>query len=124
MVSEDSTSNVIALPVIVLTEIYVHAVANVKDQMESGLLLDVVVSETAAIFELLSGENQALLIRGIPCLVFWPRLRQSYPRARVMVLPLRVLTKTCIPPHRRRTREHISDGPTDNDGRPAYQGEG
>jgi hypothetical protein len=31
--------------------------------MESGLLLDVVVREGAAIFELLSSEDQALLVR-------------------------------------------------------------
>ena len=37
--------------------------------MESGLLLDVVVRESASIFELLSGENQALLIRGNSLLV-------------------------------------------------------
>jgi hypothetical protein len=35
-----------------------------EDQMESRLLLDVVVSKSAAIFELLSGENETLLIRG------------------------------------------------------------
>jgi len=31
--------------------------------MESGLFLDVVIGESSAIFKLLSGENQALLIR-------------------------------------------------------------
>jgi hypothetical protein len=31
--------------------------------MQSGLLLDVVVGESTAVFELLSGEDQALLIR-------------------------------------------------------------
>lgn len=34
-----------------------------EDQMKSGLLLNVVVRESAAIFELLSGENETLLIR-------------------------------------------------------------
>lgn len=35
-----------------------------KDKMESGLLLDVVVGEGTAIFELLTSENETLLIRG------------------------------------------------------------
>jgi hypothetical protein len=32
--------------------------------MEGRLLLDVVISECAAVFELLAGEDKALLIRG------------------------------------------------------------
>jgi len=35
-----------------------------KDQVQGGLLLDVVVGESAAILKLLSGEDQTLLIRG------------------------------------------------------------
>ena len=38
------------------------ATAETEHQMESGLLLDVVVAESAAVFELLSGEDQSLLI--------------------------------------------------------------
>ena len=34
-----------------------------KDQMESGFLLDVVVAQGSSIFQLLSSENQTLLIR-------------------------------------------------------------
>ena len=34
-----------------------------QHQVESGLLLDVVVGEGAAVFELLAGEDQALLVR-------------------------------------------------------------
>ena len=33
-----------------------------QDEMESGFLLDVVVGEGSAVFELLSGENKSLLI--------------------------------------------------------------
>jgi hypothetical protein len=40
-----------------------HATAQAQDEMQSGLLLDVVVGESTAVFELLSGEDQALLIR-------------------------------------------------------------
>ena len=41
-----------------------HTTTKAEDQMESGLLLDVVVRKGAAIFELLSSEDQALLVRG------------------------------------------------------------
>ena len=37
--------------------------AETEHQVKSGFLLDVVVSQGAAIFELLSGENQSLLVR-------------------------------------------------------------
>ena len=46
-----------------------HATTKTKDQMESGFLLDVVIRESTTVFELLSGENQALLIRGNSLLV-------------------------------------------------------
>jgi len=51
-----------------------HATTETKDQMEGGLLLDVVIRESASVFELLSGENQALLIRGNTLLVLNLRL--------------------------------------------------
>ena len=38
------------------------ATAQTKDEMEGRLLLDVVVGESAAILELLAGEDQALLV--------------------------------------------------------------
>jgi hypothetical protein len=41
-----------------------HSSAETKDEMESRLLLDVVVRECATVFELLSGEDEALLVRG------------------------------------------------------------
>ena len=37
--------------------------------MESGFLLDIVVGESAAVFELFSGEDESLLIRGDALLV-------------------------------------------------------
>ena len=40
-----------------------------EDQMEGGLLLDVIVGESAAILELLAGEDQTLLIGGNTLLV-------------------------------------------------------
>jgi hypothetical protein len=43
--------------------------AETKDQVEGRLLLDVVVRKSAAILELLAGEDQSLLIRGDTLLV-------------------------------------------------------
>ena len=34
-----------------------------KDQVEGGFLLDVVIAQSASIFQLLSGKNKTLLIR-------------------------------------------------------------
>ena len=42
--------------------------------MEGRLLLDVVIRERVAIFELLSGEDEALLVGGDSLLVLDPRL--------------------------------------------------
>jgi len=39
-----------------------HATTESKDEMESGLFLDVVIAEGAAVFELLTSEDEALLI--------------------------------------------------------------
>jgi len=43
--------------------------AEAEDKVKGGLLLDVVVLESAALFELLAGEDEALLIRGDALLV-------------------------------------------------------
>ena len=40
-----------------------HTATKAEDEMESGLLLDVVVGKGATIFELFTSKNQALLIR-------------------------------------------------------------
>ena len=45
------------------------ATAQTQDEMEGRLFLDVVIRESAAIFELLTGEDQALLVRGDTLLV-------------------------------------------------------
>ena len=39
-----------------------HTTAQTEDQVEGGLLLDVVVAQGAAVFKLLSGEDEALLV--------------------------------------------------------------
>merc|ERR1711945_24880 len=40
-----------------------HASSKSKDQVKGGLLLDVVVSEGSSVLELLSGEDESLLVR-------------------------------------------------------------
>jgi hypothetical protein len=40
-----------------------------EDEMESGLLLDVVVGEGATVLKLLAGENETLLVRGNALLI-------------------------------------------------------
>ena len=40
-----------------------HSTSESEDEMESGLLLDVIVGEGSAVFELLSSEDESLLIR-------------------------------------------------------------
>ena len=51
-----------------------HATAQAQDQVQRGLLLDVVVRERPAILELLAGEDQALLVRRNAFLVLNLRL--------------------------------------------------
>ncbi|KAL6048640.1 Ubiquitin/40s ribosomal protein s27a fusion [Balamuthia mandrillaris] len=46
-----------------------HTTAETKDQVEGGLLLDVVVGQGTAVLQLLAGEDQALLVRGNAFLV-------------------------------------------------------
>lgn len=43
---------------------FLGAAAEAEDKVERGLLLDIVVGEGAAILELLSGEDEALLVCG------------------------------------------------------------
>merc|ERR1712019_332067 len=46
-----------------------HTTSESKDEMESGLLLDVVVRKGSAVLELLTGEDKSLLVRGNSLLV-------------------------------------------------------
>ena len=46
-----------------------HATAESEHEMESGLLLNVIVRKGSAIFELLASEDQSLLIRGDTLLI-------------------------------------------------------
>jgi hypothetical protein len=51
-----------------------HATTEAEDEVEGGLLLDVVIGKGAAILKLLAGENQALLIRRDALLILNLRL--------------------------------------------------
>ena len=46
-----------------------HATTQAQDQVQRGLLLDVVVCERAAVLQLLAGKDEALLVRGDALLV-------------------------------------------------------
>lgn len=46
-----------------------HTTTETKDKVKSGFFLDVVVRQSAAILELLAGENETLLVRGNSFLV-------------------------------------------------------
>lgn len=46
-----------------------HSTAETENKMESGLLLNVIIRESATVLKLLSGKDQTLLIRGDSLLV-------------------------------------------------------
>ena len=54
-----------------------HTSTQPQDEMKGGLLLDVVIAQCPAVLELLSGEDQPLLVRGDSLLVLEIRNKMS-----------------------------------------------
>merc|ERR1711879_1035106 len=63
IVSFGSTSRVIVFPVRVLTKNLHRTTTKAQDKMEGGFFLNIVIRESPAIFQLLSSEDQSLLLR-------------------------------------------------------------
>jgi len=84
-----------------------HPSAKTEDEVECGLLLNVVVGQCTAVLQLLPGEDEALLIRGDTllildlCLDIVNSIRRLHLEGNG--LSRQRLDKICIPPRRRRT---------------------
>merc|ERR1712156_1346390 len=85
-----------------------HSTSQTKNQMESGFLLDVVVGKSSSIFQLLSSEDETLLI-------WWDSFLVLYLSLYILngircfnferdCFSCQSLTKICIPPLKRRTK--------------------
>merc|ERR550525_2243213 len=79
-----------------------------QDQMEGRFLLDVVVRQRASILKLFPGKDESLLVGWNSFFVLDFGLHiamvSDASTSKVMVLPVNVFTKICMPPRRRSTK--------------------
>ena len=85
-----------------------HTTSQTQHQVKGRFLLDVVIRKRTAVFQLLAAKIRRCWSGGMPSLSWILALTLSIvslaSTSRVIVLPVKVLTKICMPPRRRSTK--------------------